>query len=90
MSPSDFEGYLVYLRNQWNRDKAPRLPGKKVFDQLVKTTVDPLRIEAIWVGDPSEADLACDLMLEERDGEEQNVERIRTLLVDKGIVFQPW
>jgi len=29
-------------------------------------------------------------MLVERDGEEQNVERVRTLLVDKGILFQPW
>jgi bifunctional enzyme CysN/CysC len=57
---------------------------------LIKTTVDPSRIEALWVGDPASADLACDLMLVERDGEEQNVERIRTLLVDKGILFQPW
>jgi len=58
--------------------------------ELVKTTVDPSRIEVVWVGDPATADLACDLMLEERDGEEQNVERIRTLLVDKGILFRPW
>ena len=26
------------MRNQWNKDKPPKLPGKKVFDQLVKTT----------------------------------------------------
>ena len=58
--------------------------------ELVRTTVDPSRIEAVWVGDPASADLACDLMLVERDGEEQNVERVRTLLVEKGILFQPW
>ncbi len=59
--------------------------------ELIKTTtVDPSRIETVWVGDPAAADLTCDLMLVERDGEEQNVERVRTLLVDKGILFQPW
>ena len=26
------------MRNRWNHDKPPRMPGKKVFDRLVKTT----------------------------------------------------
>ena len=58
--------------------------------ELIKTTVDPTRIETVWVGDTRGADLDCDLTLVEQDGEEQNVERVRTLLVDKGILFQPW
>ena len=27
-----------YMRNQWNHDHPPTMPGKKVFDALVKTT----------------------------------------------------
>ena len=56
---------------------------------LIKTTVDPQRIETVWVGDPAGTDLDCDLSLVERDGDDQNVARIRTLLVEKGVLFQP-
>ncbi|MDQ3339009.1 MAG: MG2 domain-containing protein [Myxococcota bacterium] len=38
VAPSDYDEYLNYLRNQWNKDKPPKIPGKKVFDQLVKTS----------------------------------------------------
>jgi uncharacterized protein YfaS (alpha-2-macroglobulin family) len=38
VTPADFDAYMFYLRNQWNRDKPPKLPGKKVFDQLVKAS----------------------------------------------------
>ena len=38
VTPSDLDGYAHYLRNQWNEDKPPRAPGKKVFEQLVKTS----------------------------------------------------
>ncbi|MGN6106364.1 MAG: Ig-like domain-containing protein, partial [Kofleriaceae bacterium] len=38
VSPSDFDAYGHYLRNRWNHDKPPRLPGKLVFDQSIKTT----------------------------------------------------
>jgi bifunctional enzyme CysN/CysC len=58
--------------------------------ELIKTTVDSSRLETVWVGDATATDLACDLTLVERDGEEQNVERIRSLLVEKGVLFQPW
>ncbi|HSK01039.1 MAG TPA: Ig-like domain-containing protein, partial [Kofleriaceae bacterium] len=37
VQPADYAAYNVYLRNQWNRDRPPRLPGKLVFDRLVKT-----------------------------------------------------
>ena len=36
---SDLDSYYNYLRNRWNKDNPPRLPGTKVFDQLVKTTI---------------------------------------------------
>ena len=34
----DFDAYANYLRNQWNKDKPPRLPGKQVVDKLISTT----------------------------------------------------
>ncbi|MBA3459688.1 MAG: Ig-like domain-containing protein, partial [Deltaproteobacteria bacterium] len=39
VGPLDYDAYGNYLRNRWNRDKPPKLPGKKVFDQLVKTSL---------------------------------------------------
>ncbi|MBS1124955.1 MAG: hypothetical protein H6Q90_7183, partial [Deltaproteobacteria bacterium] len=41
VGPSDYDAYGFYLNNQWNKDNPPRIPGTKVFDQLVKTTVGP-------------------------------------------------
>ncbi len=38
VTPSDFDAYGNYLANQWRKDNPPRVPGTKVFDQLVKTT----------------------------------------------------
>ena len=58
--------------------------------ELIKTTVDPDRIETVWVGDPGDSDLTYDLLLIEHEGDEQAVERVHTLLVEKGILFQPW
>jgi bifunctional enzyme CysN/CysC len=57
---------------------------------LIKTTVDPTRIETVWIGDRGESDLSCDLLLSDREADDQNVERIRTLLTGKGVLFQPW
>ena len=37
VDPSDFDRYGLAMRNQWNKDKPPAWPGRKVFDQLVKT-----------------------------------------------------
>ncbi|MDB4954246.1 MAG: hypothetical protein JWO36_1815, partial [Myxococcales bacterium] len=36
VEPSDFDAFGNYMRNMWNHDHPPVLPGKKVFDQLVK------------------------------------------------------
>jgi len=39
--PSDIGAYGRYLREKWNKDRPPTLPGTKVFDQLIKTRVAP-------------------------------------------------
>jgi alpha-2-macroglobulin len=36
---TDLDGFAFYVSNQWNHDKPPRVPGKKVLDTLVKTSV---------------------------------------------------
>ncbi|MEO8703337.1 MAG: DUF6049 family protein, partial [Kofleriaceae bacterium] len=38
VDPGAFEAYGSALENSWNHDKPLTMPGKKVFDQLVKTT----------------------------------------------------
>ena len=57
---------------------------------LIKTTVDPGRIETVWVGDPGAADVSSDLLLFEQESEDEAVERVWSLLRDKGVIFQPW
>jgi bifunctional enzyme CysN/CysC len=55
---------------------------------LIKTTVPPDRIQTVWVGDLGESDLVCDLLLD-HDSEEQAVDRVRGLLLEHGVIFQP-
>ncbi|MGH9385402.1 MAG: GTP-binding protein [Vicinamibacterales bacterium] len=57
---------------------------------LMKTTVDPDRIETVWVGDPGVAGASYDLALFPQESDEQAVDRVWTLLRDKGVIFQPW
>jgi uncharacterized protein YfaS (alpha-2-macroglobulin family) len=38
VQPSDYDAFGFWMRNRWNHDKPPKVPGKKVLDQLIKTT----------------------------------------------------
>ncbi|HWA56897.1 MAG TPA: GTP-binding protein [Gemmatimonadales bacterium] len=58
--------------------------------EIVKTTVDPERIEVVWVGDSVTTDIACDLVLGDDEAESDGVDRIKRLLQDKGVLFRPW
>jgi bifunctional enzyme CysN/CysC len=58
--------------------------------EVIKTSVDPDRIETVWVGDTVTTDIACDLILADEEAEEEGVERIKRLLQDKGVLFRPW
>jgi len=57
--------------------------------ELIKTTVDPGRIETVWVGDTMTTDLSCDLVLTGHETVDAAVERMTRLLQEKGIVFRP-
>ncbi len=39
VTPADFDAYGFYMRNQWNKDKPPPIPGTKALEKMVKTTV---------------------------------------------------
>jgi bifunctional enzyme CysN/CysC len=58
--------------------------------ELIKATVDPDRIETIWVGDQVTTDLTCDLQLTDPEQESERVDRVKALLQDKGVIFRPW
>jgi bifunctional enzyme CysN/CysC len=58
--------------------------------EVLKTSVDPERIELIWVGERVTTDVACDLVLGDEEAESDGVDRIKRLLQDKGVLFRPW
>ena len=57
--------------------------------ELIKTTVEPDRIEVVWVGDAAATDISHDLVIADPDASE-SVERVKQLLQEKGIIFRPW
>jgi bifunctional enzyme CysN/CysC len=57
---------------------------------VVKTAVDPDRIELIWVGDTVTTDVGCDIVLGDQEAESEGVDRVKRLLQDKGVLFRPW
>jgi bifunctional enzyme CysN/CysC len=57
---------------------------------LIKTTVEPGRIASVWVGDRGASDLTCDLVVPAEEPDDDQVDRIRRLLVERGVLFQPW
>ncbi|MGH7657329.1 MAG: elongation factor 1-alpha C-terminal domain-related protein, partial [Gemmatimonadales bacterium] len=58
--------------------------------EIIKTTVDPDRIETIWVGDPVTTDLVADIMVTDHDQEQDTLDRITRVMEDKGMIFRPW
>ncbi len=58
--------------------------------ELIKTSVDPDRIETVWAGDQITTDISVDLHLSDQDLGSEGVDRIKSLMRDKGILFRPW
>ncbi|MEO8200432.1 MAG: GTP-binding protein [Gemmatimonadota bacterium] len=58
--------------------------------EVIKATVEPERIETVWVGDQVTTDITCDLTLTEPEEELERVDRIKALLQEKGVIFRPW
>ncbi len=58
--------------------------------EVVRTAVDPDRIELIWVGDHVTTDISYDMILGDHEADSEGVDRIKRLLQDKGVLFRPW
>ncbi len=58
--------------------------------EIIKTAVDPDRIELVWVGDRVTTDVTCDLVLGGQEAGADGVDRVKRLLQDKGVLFRPW
>jgi bifunctional enzyme CysN/CysC len=58
--------------------------------EVVRTAVDPDRIELIWVGDHVTTDISYDMFLGDNEADSEGVDRIKRLLQDKGVLFRPW
>lgn len=57
---------------------------------LIRATVQSDLIEIIWVGDRVATDLAYDLQVPDAETTEEAVHRVKTLLLEKGIISPPW
>lgn len=57
--------------------------------ELIKATVEPDRIEVVWVGEARTTDVAADLTIADPDADDA-VDQVKRLLQDKGIIFRPW
>ncbi len=57
--------------------------------EIIKTAVDPSRIETIWIGEEVTTDLAYDLLLPGGDQNEASALQIKRRLQDRGAIFSP-
>ncbi|MGE0554496.1 MAG: GTP-binding protein [Gemmatimonadales bacterium] len=58
--------------------------------EVIKTSVDPERIEVVWVGETVTTDIAYDLIVADDESPTEGVVRIKGLLHDRGRLFRPW
>lgn len=58
--------------------------------EIIKTTVNPEKIETIWVGDDLTTDISYDLRIPGINDVELSANLIKQVLQDKGIIFKPW
>ncbi len=58
--------------------------------EIIKTAINPDRIETIWVGDNKTTDIVEDLRLSDDVDPEEGVDQVKKMLQTKGIIFRPW
>jgi bifunctional enzyme CysN/CysC len=57
---------------------------------LIRTSVDPDRIECIWLGEARDSDFPADLHVSDDEDEGAAVDRVLAFLRDRGVLFRPW
>ena len=58
--------------------------------EIVKTIVTPERIEVVWLGEEVTTDVAYDLLLPTGENVEEAVDRIKSMLQERSVIFKPW
>jgi bifunctional enzyme CysN/CysC len=58
--------------------------------EQIKTAINPEKTETVWVGDNKTTDIAADLLIPTNSEPEDAVDRIKSLMQDRGIIFKPW
>jgi len=58
--------------------------------EIIKTTINPDKIEIVWVGEDVTTDIAYDIKVPGRMDVDVSVESIKQLLQDNGSIFKPW
>ena len=58
--------------------------------EIIKTIVNPEKIETVWVGEDLTTDIAIDLRVPGKIDVNESVSMLKNRLYEKGIVFRPW
>ena len=57
---------------------------------LIRASIGAERVATVWLGDRLTTDLRPDLVLSPEESVDDNIERLRRLLQDAGVLFRPW
>jgi bifunctional enzyme CysN/CysC len=58
--------------------------------EIIKATINPEKIETIWIGEEGASDIICDLYVENMGDVDRVVGIIKENLQEKRIIFRPW
>ena len=58
--------------------------------EIIKTIVNPEKIETIWVGEDVTTDIALDLKVLGKIDINKSVNMLKNRLYGKGVIFRPW
>ena len=56
--------------------------------EVVKTIIDPERIEVVWLGEEVSTSISCDLIIHDPRNLEESVGMIKNMLRERGIIFK--
>ncbi len=58
--------------------------------EIIKTIVNPEKIETVWVGEDLTTDIAIDLRVPGKIDIKESVNMLKNRLYEKGVIFRPW
>ncbi len=58
--------------------------------EIIKTSVNPEKIETVWVGENITTDIVYDSRIPGLLDVDESVNILKNVLYEKGIIFKPW